>query len=67
MNQVFRKNPPNTRTIKSFPVPEIQEKPCEKQRLFVSNTENLGVVKMTLWFPHGKSIQKSSGGSVTEN
>jgi predicted Zn-dependent peptidase len=60
MNQLQRKNPPNTRTIKSFPVPEIQEKPSEKQRLFVSNTENLGVVKMMLWFPHGKSTQKSS-------
>jgi predicted Zn-dependent peptidase len=60
MNQVERKTPPNTRTIKSFPVPEIQEKPTEKQRLFVSNTENLGVVKMMLWFPHGKSTQKSS-------
>ena len=60
MNQVFRKNPPHTRTIKSFPVPEIQEQISEKQRLFVSNTENLGVVKMMLWFPHGKSTQTSS-------
>ena len=60
MNQAFRKNPPNTRTIKSFPGPEIQEQTTEKQRLFVSHTENLGVVKMMLWFPHGKSKQKSS-------
>ena len=60
MSHNLRKSPPDTRTIKSFPVPEIQEKPSEKQRFFVSNTENLGVVKMMLWFPHGTSNQKSS-------
>lgn len=60
MNTELRKNPPSTRVIKSFPVPEIAETPVEKQRFFVSHTENLGVVKIMLWFPHGTSVQKSS-------
>lgn len=61
MSQEFRKVAPLTRTIKSFPVPEIQESFwVEGQRHFISHTDSLGVVKMMLWFPHGISEQKHS-------
>lgn len=61
MNQDFRKSAPETRVIKSFPVPKIEESQLvEGQRHFISHTESLGVVKMMLWFPNGISEQKSS-------
>lgn len=61
MNQDFRKSAPETRVIKSFPVPKIEESQwVEGQRHYISHTESLGVVKMMLWFPNGISEQKSS-------
>lgn len=61
MSQDFRNIAPETRTIKSFPVPKIQESlVVEGQRHFISHTESLGVVKIMLWFPHGISEQPAS-------
>lgn len=61
MSQDFRNLAPETRTIKSFPVPQIQESSIvEGQRHFISHTESLGVVKIQLWFPHGISEQPAS-------
>jgi len=61
MSQDFRNIAPKTRTIKSFPVPQIQESSiAEGQRHFISHTESLGVVKIQLWFPHGISEQPAS-------
>ena len=61
MSQSFRKSAPETRVIKSFPVPQITESHLvEGQRHFISHTDSLGVVKIMLWFPHGISVQKSS-------
>lgn len=61
MSQDFRNIAPETRTIKSFPVPQIQESSIvEGQRHFISHTESLGVVKIQLWFPHGISEQTAS-------
>ncbi len=61
MSQDFRNIAPETRTIKSFPVPQIKESSiAEGQRHFISHTESLGVVKIQLWFPHGISEQPSS-------
>lgn len=61
MSQSFRKSAPETRVIKSFPVPQITESHfVEGQRHYISHTDSLGVVKIMLWFPHGISVQKSS-------
>ena len=61
MSQTFRKIAPETRVIKSFPVPQITESHLVNgQRHYISHTDSLGVVKMMLWFPNGISVQKSS-------
>jgi len=61
MSQDFRKSAPETRVIKNFPVPKIEESQwVEGQRHYISHTDSLGVVKIMLWFPNGISEQKSS-------
>lgn len=54
MTHQFRSTRPDVRTIKTFDVPTFQEQKSKKgQRFFYQNTPDLGVLRLSIWFPAG--------------
>ncbi len=54
MTHLFRSYRPDVRTIKTFDVPSFQEQKSNNgQRYFYQNTPDLGVLRISIWFPAG--------------
>jgi zinc protease len=54
MTHQFRSTRPDVRTIKTFDVPAFQEQKSKMgQRYFYQNTADLGVLRLSIWFPAG--------------